>query len=373
MSSLTDQWLEIFRAGDYGAKGNYSAADLQAIASSYDPSSHEAPVTIGHPEMNAPAFGWVEKLKASGGTLLAKLRQVQPAFEDLVRRGSFKKRSVAFYRPDGGSQLRLRHLAFLGAQPPEVKGLADPQFAQFSESNAAVCVDFEEHVPARGLQVDPASVVFAERVQRRAAERGVTFGEAMRELTSEEAGMKFSGAVIDVRSTAIAEAAKQRARGRNITFAEGLRQINEEDATRAALDRLRANGSVDPRSIMFMEAAQERAAADQIPYGEALKLVYQESGSTLPPRLKVLVAAVEGGTIVLNQGSDVGVKVGDRFTVQRLGTEVVDPFSNKVIRQMVTCVGELQVTEVEALSSLATGVAAADLRVGDICEPIAAG
>ena len=93
MSTLADQWLEVFRAGDYGAKGKFTEQDLRAIASSYDPSLHEAPVVIGRPEMNAPAFGWVEKLRAHGGTLLAKLRQVQPALEDMVSRGLFKKRS----------------------------------------------------------------------------------------------------------------------------------------------------------------------------------------------------------------------------------------------------------------------------------------
>lgn len=48
MSTLADQWLEVFRAGDYGAKGKFTEQDLRAIASSYDPSLHEAPVVIGH-------------------------------------------------------------------------------------------------------------------------------------------------------------------------------------------------------------------------------------------------------------------------------------------------------------------------------------
>lgn len=177
------------------------------------------------------------------------------------------------------------------------------------------------------------------------------------------------GTVIDVRSTALAAAAKERARALQISFSEGLRQINSEDATAAAYRNLARTGAVDPKSIVFAEAAQKRAAADGISYGDALKLVYQESGgSTLPPKLKVVVAAIEGGTIVLNAGSDVGLQIGARFLVQRPGAEVTDPASGKVIRQMVTRIGEIQVTEVDPLSSLATGVPAANLQVGDLCE-----
>jgi hypothetical protein len=339
------QWLEIFRAGDYGDKGKYTAADLQAMASSYDPKVHEAPVTIGHPEMNAPAFGWVEKLQVSGGTLLAKLRQVQPSFEDMVRRGSFKKRSVGFYRD--GSSLRLRHLAFLGGQPPEVKGLADPQFAQFGESSAAV-FDFE-HVPARGLQQEGSSMKFNSC--------GGSIG-------------------FDVRSGAICEAAKERAAERDITFAEGLRQINEEDAAAAAL---RSARGVDPASIAFMEAAQRRAAADGIEYGDALRLVYAEN-SGAPGFMRadgamrqILVAAIQDGQVILNAGAAAGLKVGDRLSVQRLDREITDPASSKqVIRRTFLPLGTLTITKLDDVSADAKGANVGQLKVGDVCTVVTA-
>jgi hypothetical protein len=126
-------WMEVFRAGDYGPKGAFTAADLEQIADSYDPAWHEAPVVLGHPKSDAPAYGWVSKLKAVSGTLLAKLRQVDPKFRESVDQGRFKKRSVALYRVDkgnGASGWYLRHLGFLGAMPPEVKGLTDASFGQ---------------------------------------------------------------------------------------------------------------------------------------------------------------------------------------------------------------------------------------------------
>jgi len=125
---MDGQWIEIFRAGTHtDANGRTSAwteADLARIVAAYDPAAHEAPVVLGHPATDSPAYGWVEALKRSGRVLLARFRQVAPEFADWVRRGLYKKRSIALYG-DG----TLRHVGFLGGTPPAVKGLADVAFA----------------------------------------------------------------------------------------------------------------------------------------------------------------------------------------------------------------------------------------------------
>ncbi len=126
-----NDWIEIFRGGrQVDSMGREHDGDelIEKAVANFDASKHEPPVVIGHPADNAPAFGWVEglkqELKDGVKVLLAKFKQVQPEFEDMVRRGLFKKRSAAFY-PDG----TLRHVGFLGAVPPAVKGLADVTFA----------------------------------------------------------------------------------------------------------------------------------------------------------------------------------------------------------------------------------------------------
>jgi hypothetical protein len=124
-----NDWIEVFRAGSYGDKGRFTQQDLDRIVASYDPAKHEAPVVAGHPEHDAPAYGWVEGLKRQGDVLMAKLKQVPAAFEQAVKDGRFKKRSVALYG-DAASGFSLRHVGFLGAMPPEVKGLADVKFGQ---------------------------------------------------------------------------------------------------------------------------------------------------------------------------------------------------------------------------------------------------
>jgi hypothetical protein len=130
MSTLNGQWIELFRAGDYGEKGSYGLSDIDKMIANYDPAKHEAPAVIGHPEHNAPAYGWVESLKRVGNVLMGKLKQVQPAFEEMVRQGLFKKRSISFYTTPNGPS--LRHVGFLGAMLPEVKGLQDVKLADFT-------------------------------------------------------------------------------------------------------------------------------------------------------------------------------------------------------------------------------------------------
>jgi len=143
--ALSDmQRLHIFRAGTHrGANGNtidYSEEDVRAIASLYDPDLHEAPLVVGHPSDNEPAFGWVAELTADGPDLRAKPHQVEQNFEEAVRSGRFKKISASFYPPGhpnhpvpSASEPYLRHVGFLGAKAPAVKGLETPQLAGDSD------------------------------------------------------------------------------------------------------------------------------------------------------------------------------------------------------------------------------------------------
>jgi hypothetical protein len=126
-------WKEVFKSGIHtDANGNerdWSQEDLDSIVEKYNKQlpddKHEAPVVIGHPVNNSPAYAWVEELKRDGDTLMAKFSQLDPNFEELVKDGRYKKVSIALY-PD----MMLRHVGFLGAVPPAVKGLKDSQFTE---------------------------------------------------------------------------------------------------------------------------------------------------------------------------------------------------------------------------------------------------
>lgn len=129
---------EIFRAGtrtdNNGRTITITPEQVAAIASHYSPSKHEAPIVVGHPSTNAPAYGWVGSLKAENGTLFADFAQVDDDFAELVKKGRYKKVSASFYPPNHPSNPQpenwyLRHVGFLGAHPPAVKGLAAINFA----------------------------------------------------------------------------------------------------------------------------------------------------------------------------------------------------------------------------------------------------
>jgi hypothetical protein len=137
--SLEGAWIEIFKAGDYGDRGNWSPEDLDRLAASYNPRLQAAPVVLGHPADDAPAYGWVRGLRRAGASLWAQLEKVDPAFEALLRAGRFRQRSAALYThfpPTGGPY--LRHVGFLGAAPPAVKALAPLRFV----AAPAVTVEF---------------------------------------------------------------------------------------------------------------------------------------------------------------------------------------------------------------------------------------
>ena len=231
------------------------------------------------------------------------------------------------------------------------------------------------------IKLDPASGAFAERIRRRAIDRGVEFGVAMKELTAEENDtMKFNSCggsiALDVRSGAIAEAAKERARERNVTFAEAVSQINQEDAMRAALSRAAHSINVDPQSVIFAEAAQRRAGADGISYGEALTLVYAEAAPFARAdgmKREILVAAIDNGQVILNAGAAAGLTVGTRLSVHRLDREITDPASTQVIRKTYLPLGEITITKLDDLSADAKGASAEQLKVGDVATVITAG
>lgn len=144
--------IHIFKTGthtdSHGKELTFSEADLAAAVKAYDPNLHQAPIVVGHPKTDNPAYGWVQALNGDGGNLFATPEQVNPEFSEQVANGAYKKVSASFYPPNSPANpvkgtYYLRHVGFLGAEPPAIKGL---QPIEFSESDDAVTltVDFAE-------------------------------------------------------------------------------------------------------------------------------------------------------------------------------------------------------------------------------------
>ena len=272
--------IAIFRTGQHtDSHGNVLDATpdyLRAIAASYQPTLHEAPAVIGHPADNAPAYAWVQSLNFS---------QVDEGFASLLQAGRFKKRSASFYPPGHPSNPTpgrpyLRHVGFLGAQPPAVKGLAD--FAD--GDNPPPTYDFEEPTPEPPQPENPMDKTELETKEAELAEREKALAAreaelkkreealAAEEAAREEAeaadfaeGLVKAGKVLPNEKPAVIAILRGMDKSATYDFAEGgkLTQKPAADSLRALLQRL-------PVTVDFAErtAADPNATAKpQLPGG----------------------------------------------------------------------------------------------------------
>jgi hypothetical protein len=129
--------IPFFRVGTHtdsaGNTTTYTPEELDRRVSLYNDqierSAHEATIVVGHPKTDAPAFGWVRRLFRQGELVYAEADQVDETFGNLFRAGRYKKVSASWYNTG-----MLRHIGFLGATPPAIKGLPVATFAEGEET-----------------------------------------------------------------------------------------------------------------------------------------------------------------------------------------------------------------------------------------------
>ena len=133
--------IPFFRVGRHtatsGETRDFTAEEIdRRIALYNEQQDHQAPVVIGHPKTNDPAFGWIKRLVRVGEVAFAEVDEVQPEFAEWLKKGLFKKVSASFY----GNGL-LRHIGYLGATPPAIKGLPATEFAEDSAETVEFAAD----------------------------------------------------------------------------------------------------------------------------------------------------------------------------------------------------------------------------------------
>jgi curli biogenesis system outer membrane secretion channel CsgG len=82
-------------------------------------------------------------------------------------------------------------------------------------------------------------------------------------------------------------------------------------------------------------------------------------------QIEGLVADASGGTLILNIGTNAGVKVGDRYQVRRAVREVKDPATGRVLRTISNLIGEVMITEADEVSSVGTFSGSTPAKIGD--------
>ena len=217
--------IRILRSGTFtsveGKSLTFGPSELAAIAAGYDPESDPAPLVIGHPKMDDPAWGWVGSLAIDNGELVAHPSDIDDQFAERVRKGDYRKVSARLYEPDNPhnprpGQYYLKHVGFLGAHAPGVKGLGTVQFAEGEPDNlVTIQTEPEETMdPKSKKQPDDKEVSFAEREAE--LER--------REREADEREAKATKAAADARHDS------------NVSFAEGL--VNDAKLAPAGKDLL---------------------------------------------------------------------------------------------------------------------------------------
>lgn len=208
----TSPSIRIARVGTFtsneGVKVSFGAKELAAAASAYDPALDPAPLVVGHPKLDDPAYGWVSGLAMDGDVLVATPDQIEPSFAELVRKGSYPKVSAQFYTPDNPGNPKpgnwyLKHIGFLGGHAPGIKGLGTVQFAAGND-DGALTFDFHSK--------DFASMKTNE----------VSFAEQTAALAVREAELKAREAEIAAREKEDAKRAADARHTEHVSFAEGL-------------------------------------------------------------------------------------------------------------------------------------------------------
>jgi hypothetical protein len=268
--------IEIFRAGrhidDAGTVHNFSAADVAGMVRSYDSTLREAPLTIGHPADNLPAYGWVKGLGVNAaGNLVMDTHQVQPQFAEMLGAKLFKKRSASFYTPSNPHNPKpgnwyLRHVAFLGAQPPAIPGLAD--FASNAADGAISFSESEDSPPATPPATLPATPstdpVFNQEQLRMSQELKDQLAAANAQL----AQAKADRAGIEAAKQQ-AEADTAAARGELAAFAESASRARTAEFTSFAEGLVKTGGLLPKEkdaAVALLTAAHE---AKPVSFSEA--------------------------------------------------------------------------------------------------------
>jgi hypothetical protein len=262
--------IQIFKPGTHVTMGgdalSFSEADIAATAAAYDPALKDAPLVVGHPKTDDPAFGWTQSLQFADGILSAVPRDVYPAFGKMVNDKLFPKISAAFYHPQSPNNpvpgvYYLRHIGFLGAHPPAVAGLAAPQFA---DGDDAIIIEFGESDPTGDdisaadtkQPTNPGDTMTPDQIAAKAAE----LDKQAQALQAQQTQIKADADALAVKQTEFGE---REAKLAQVEFATKLTGVS------TFVESLVANGQVLPRDkaglVAFMAAEN---TSDTIEFGE---------------------------------------------------------------------------------------------------------
>ncbi len=329
------QKIEIFKPGTHttmhGETIRFTEDDLRTMAEAYDPQLFEAPLVVGHPKHDLPAYGWVKAVEFVDGVLRVEPDQVEPQFAEMVRAGRFKKVSARFYRPDAADNPRpgtwyLRHVGFLGAAAPAVKGLKSASFSAdeagtvtvefgdwIDEQNASLFRRLREWIIGKFGQDEadralPGYIV--EEIEREARREPATVaaGPQFSEPTDKENGMTKEQL----------EQQKKELEKQQAEFAERQRQLaqREEQLARQAAETRKAEAVAFCDDMVkqgrLLPAHKERMVAFMTSLSPEASVEFGEGdGKKTESQLTAFKALVQSLPQTIDFGERAGTEIGD--------------------------------------------------------------
>lgn len=315
------QTIHLFTAGRHTANSgdavSVTTGMLRDVAAGYSADLHEAPIVVGHPKADAPAYGWIASLEARDDGLWGAPHQVDPQFAEMVSKGRFKKVSISLYRPEHPNNPKpgswyLRHVGFLGAQPPAVKGLKPIEFA--ADDAGVLTVEFGDNWSIGWLFSDIASLLRGFRdyvVGSAGAEQAEKLlpGDTLQRIAQEAAR-------IQERATA------QAVTNPGPAFVEADPKtkepsVNEEEAARRRAELEERERAIAAREAQFAERDAAARRADDAAFVEGLVTQARLPQGLAPRAVAVLGALAASAEVTFAEG-ETEVKKGAGAALREL-------------------------------------------------------
>jgi curli biogenesis system outer membrane secretion channel CsgG len=127
-------------------------------------------------------------------------------------------------------------------------------------------------------------------------------------------------------------------------------------------------GAIDMSSSDFRETILGEATHSA---ADAVTLDLVKANERIPVReviIEGLMAYVDGNFVIVNVGSNHGLKEGTELKVERVREVIKDPASGKVLRELTDQLGMIRITKVDDESSEAEVISGSGFQVGDVVK-----
>jgi hypothetical protein len=336
--------LQIFRTGKHtdanGITADFTDADLTEMATSYQRTTHFAPLVAGHPKGAAPAYGGLDSVTKVGDKLFGDFLMEEEVARQIdgyqwlgVSCSIYARKNP--HNPTPG-KLNIRHVGLCGDDPPAIKGMQGLQ--QFAEGDTAeAAMEFAE---LSGWMVAYPLDAVADMLRR------------LRDHINEKEGLDAADNLLpDWKITAVKDAAAalrdadaaDQDRNKNPSFKEPENMsIEQELATaKAEAAALKARNGVLEREAKAKDKAS--AEADNLAFCEGLvqqrKLLPSQVALTLA-NLNFMAAqdpAKDGDWLAAQVGNFAeGVVAPSRFAAQKAALEAIKPMPDFLFSEQAT-------------------------------------